>query len=144
MSIIEILYASLFGAAAVSIFTYSLSALLSRQFRQPVLLEKFLDIEHIRLPHIVKRILTWFAHISMGVILGIIYFYVTPEKYIYTWKAALLFGILGAAFGIFVWALLLKCYRYEFKIDYNGFMIHLFFAHLIFAFAIIASLIYLI
>ena len=44
MSIIEILYASLFGAAAMSIFTYSLSALLSRQFRQPELLEKFLDI----------------------------------------------------------------------------------------------------
>lgn len=80
MSIIEILYASLFGAAAMSIFTYSLSALLSRQFRQPVLLEKFLDIEDIRLPHFVKRILTWFAHILMGVILGIIYFYVTPEN----------------------------------------------------------------
>ena len=128
----------------MSIFTYSLSALLSRQFRQPVLLEKFLNIENIHLSHIVKRILTWVAHISMGVILGIIYFYVTREKYIYTWKAALLFGLLGAAFGMFVWALLLKHYRYEFKIDYSGFMIHLFFAHIIFAFATIASLKYLI
>lgn len=144
MSIFNILYASLIGAAAMSIFTYSLSAALSRQFKQPVLLEKFLDMEDIRLPHIVKRILTWFAHISMGLVLGIIYYYVTPENYLDTWKAALIYGILGAGFGIFVWALLLKYYQYEFKIDYSGFMLHLFFAHLIFAFATIASLKYLI
>ncbi|KDN55663.1 hypothetical protein [Flavobacterium seoulense] len=135
-TLIQIGISSIVATSVMTIFSYLVSASFRELYKEPVLLSYCISSFNISLSDKVKRILSWLIHYGIGFmfVLGyhLIWEYRIIEK---SWLSALILGIISGIIGIASWLSIFKISKYEPNIDFKGYYLQLFIAHVLFALA---------
>ena len=128
------LLAGLFGTTVMTTFSYALSYLEKKNFKEPELLGLLIQ----RLPHNDSGkpnfLVGWALHYLLGCAWAAVYaegLHMLRQKP--TNKRALLFGLCGGAFGIITWKSLFKQHPNPPRLSYASFYRQLFVAQVLFA-----------
>ena len=137
----QIIIVSLLATSAMTLFSYTMSASFRELFKEPVLLSFILIKTNLELSVQTKKYLAWLLHYFIGFIFVLAYHLIWLYNILYiSIISALLLGIISGIIGIIGWVLIFKIADYHPNIDFKGYYIQLFFAHIIFA--IVAAIAY--
>jgi len=140
-ALLQILVATIAATSAMTLFSYAISASFRELYKEPVLLTFLLVQLKIDVSIKTKAILAWLLHYFIGFIFVFIYHLVWIHNILQlSFLNALLLGAASGIIGITGWILLFKLSNYKPDIDYKGYYIQLFFAHVIFG--LVAALFY--
>jgi len=115
-------------------FSYIISIVRGKQFREPVLLNKVLDrwTDMYLTPHS-SNPAGWALHFFVGFIFVVIYHLLwTYTEIEITWWSAVLMGAISGLVGIGIWMFTFVIHPNQPKVDFFGFFAQLFFAHVFF------------
>jgi len=133
---IQIVISSVAATSVMTIFSYIISANFRELYKEPVLLHYFLSSLHISVSKKGKIFLGWLIHYTIGFlfVLGyhLLWTYEIIEK---NWVSALLLGAVSGIMGILGWLVIFKISNYQPNIDFKGYYLQLFFAHVLFGLA---------
>lgn len=131
---IQILIASIAGTSAMTLFSYIISTSFRELYKEPVLLTYILSKLNLDLSIKTKAVLAWLLHYIIGLIFVVAYhilwFYNILDL---SFVSALLLGAVSGIIGIIGWMFMFKITDHKPRIDFKGYYIQLFFAHIIFA-----------
>nr|WP_294788786.1 hypothetical protein [uncultured Flavobacterium sp.] len=131
---LQLLFVSITATSAMTLFSYAISISFRELFKEPVLLAYAIDKLKINLSAQTKITCGWLFHyiIGFGFVVG---YHIIWVKNILTISplSALLLGVISGVIGIISWVLIFKTTHYQPPIDFKGYYIQLFFAHIIFA-----------
>ena len=138
---LQLVVVSIAATSAMTLFSYVVSASFRELYKEPVLLTFILNKLNTELSVKSKRVLAWLIHYIIGLMFVVIYhllwFYnVLPISLL----IALLLGAISGIIGIIGWMFMFKITNHKPVIDFKGYYIQLFFAHIIFA--LTATLVY--
>lgn len=132
--IFQIIIVSIAATSSMTLFSYVISAQYRELYKEPLLLTYLLRNFKIKLSTASKNALSWLIHYAIGVIFVAIYHYFWAYNILQlSFLHALLLGIASGIAGIISWTILFKISHYHPAIDYKGYYIQLFAAHIIFA-----------
>lgn len=132
--IFQILIVAIAATSTMTLFSYAVSASFREMYKEPVLLTYLLTTFKINLPNATKTTLAWLLHYGIGVVFVTAYHYFWARNILeLSIVHALLLGIISGFIGIISWMVLFKIANYKPSIDYKGYYIQLFVAHVIFA-----------
>lgn len=139
-TLFEITIVSVAATSAMTLFSYIISAKFRELYKEPVLLTFLLTKTNLELPLQTKKVLAWLIHYAIGFIFVLAYqiIWVTPFLDISITSGFVLGCILGII-GIGGWMLLFKIADYKPKINFKGYYIQLFLAHIIFGLTVVAA-----
>lgn len=138
---IQLIITAVAATTAMTLFSYTISASFRKLYKEPVLLTYILTQLKAELSPKVKTILAWLIHYSIGLIFVIIYHFLWIHTILkLTFFNGLLLGMVSGIVGIISWMILFKIADYKPDIDFKGYYIQLFFAHVLFG--ITATLVY--
>lgn len=141
--IIQLILISIGATSAMTWFSYFVSKKFQKLYKEPVLLSSVLSEMQINLSINLKRKLGWMMHYLIGFLFVVGYHIVWVENILtVTLLSALILGVISGVIGIISWVVIFKVTRYQAPIDFKGYYIQLFFAHIIFSLA--ATLLYFI
>ncbi|MGO4770510.1 hypothetical protein ACEN2I_02520 [Flavobacterium sp. W22_SRS_FK3] len=130
---LKILIASIAATSAMTLFSYVISKSFRELYKEPVLLTFVLSKLKLDLPLKTKTTIAWFLHYFIGLFFVTSYHLFWVNDILKTsFLNALLLGALSGIVGIIGWILLFKIADFKPKIDFKGYYIQLFFAHVIF------------
>lgn len=137
---LTIVVASIVATSVMSLFSYLISVSFRELYKEWVLLSYCLTSFSITLSKGTKTLLGWLIHYAIG-LLFVVGYHVVWENDIMerTWTSALILGAISGIIGILSWVIIFKISKYVPSIDFQGYYLQLFFAHVIFgltAFAI--------
>lgn len=132
--VFQIIMVAIAATSSMTLFSYAVSAQYRELYKEPLLLTYLLGNFKINLPMASKNTLSWLIHYAIGVLFVIVYYYFWAHNLLQlTFLHALLLGVASGITGIISWMILFKISLYRPKIDYKGYYIQLFIAHIIFA-----------
>lgn len=138
---LQILIASIAATSAMTLFSYIISKSFRELYKEPVLLTFILSKLNLDLSLKTKTILAWLLHYFIGLIFVVIYHFVWFYNILkLSLLSALLLGSVSGIIGIIGWMFMFKITDHKPQIDFKGYYIQLFFAHIIFG--ITAALVY--
>jgi len=122
---------------AATIMMWAFSSLISEGFRkiykEPLLLQYLITHSRFRIYGLKKKIASWIIHYLIGVFFVMIYFALWRTKlFAIDWISGLVFGLVIGAIGITGWEIMHHVTGYPPSIDFKGFHLQQFFAHIIF------------
>lgn len=137
--ILKIVLAFLVATSAMSLFSYMISVSFRELYKEWVLLSYCLTSLNISLSRGMKAFLGWLIHYSIG-LLFVIGYHLSWENNTMeeTWTSALILGAVSGILGILGWLIIFKITKYVPSIDFKGYYLQLFFAHVIFGLAAFA------
>lgn len=122
-------------------FSYAMSRNFRELYKEPVLLAYAIDKIGINLSARAARIWGWLSHYLIGFLFVVGYHLLWlnyPE--LMSPIGVLVLGAVSGIIGILSWVLIFKMTQYQPQIDFKGYYIQLFFAHMIFS--IVARVLY--
>ena len=137
MDFIRIILGTLVGTTLMTFFSYLVSKIFNKLYKEPVLLNYLLHYLGIDMRDRAKRIAGWVIHYIIGLVFAIGYDLLWQYKIRFSWSSGIIFGIISGVIGIVSWMLMFKLPDDKPKIDYKGYYIQLLFAHIIFAIGIV-------
>jgi len=138
---LQVLIASIAATSAMTLFSYAISKSFRELYKEPVLLTFVLSKLKLDLSLNTKAILAWLVHYLIGLIFVVIYHILWYYNILdLSVLSAILLGALSGIIGIISWMFLFKITDYKPKIDFKGYYIQLFFAHVLFG--LTAALVY--
>lgn len=141
--VIQLILISIGATSAMTWFSYFVSKKFQKLYKEPVLLCTVFSELHYDLSSGSKRKLGWMVHYFIGFLFVVGYHIVWVKNILsVSLLSALLLGIISGVIGIISWVFIFKITRYQTPIDFKGYYIQLFFAHIIFA--LVATLLYFI
>lgn len=133
MDVATILIATLAATSLMTAFSYLISEGFRKLYKEPVLLEYLIARWHLGLSGAGKTIVAWIIHYIIGLIFVLVYYFLWKHNlYELTWLSGLFFGIIIGFVGIAGWEIMFALTKYEPTIDFKGYYLQLFFAHVIF------------
>ncbi|QOG00677.1 hypothetical protein [Flavobacterium sp. MDT1-60] len=137
----QIIIASIAGTSVMTLFSYAVSSSARELYKEPVLLTYVLSSLKVEVSPQIKTFLGWLLHYLIGLFFVVIYHYLWSYDIIeMSWPAAFVLGAVSGIIGILSWFFLFKTVPQKPNIDFKGYYIQLFFAHIIFA--IVAFFVY--
>jgi hypothetical protein len=137
----QILIATIAGTSLMTLFSYVVSASARELYKEPVLLTYLLSSLKIEVSPQIKTFLAWLLHYIIGLLFVVVYHYLWVHDIVgMSWSAALVLGAASGIIGILGWILLFKTVPQKPNIDFKGYYVQLFFAHIIFG--IVAFFVY--
>lgn len=134
--IIESILVSIGATSAMTWFSYAMSESFRELYKEPVLLSFALKKTHIRLSKKSQRTWAWLIHYIIGFLFVMGYYIVWVKNILPVSPLnALLLGVISGVIGILSWIIIFKMTDHQPPIDFKGYYIQLFFAHIIFAVA---------
>jgi len=131
--LLQILVSSIAATSVMTLFSYVVSASFRELYKEPVLLTYVLTKLRLEVSQKTKNILAWLIHYAIGFGFVIIYHYLWYNNIAeFSWRIALLFGALSGITGIIGWIILFKITPQNPNIDYKGYYLQLFIAHIFF------------
>jgi len=131
--ILQIILATIAATSVMTLFSYAVSASARELYKEPVLLTyvlTFLDIE-VSIP--VKTVLAWILHYLIGLAFVVSYHFLWMYDILeMSWQIALLLGAISGIIGILGWVIMFGLIPKKPNIDFKGYYIQLFLAHVIF------------
>lgn len=139
--VLQIFIASIAATSVMTLFSYAVSASARELYKEPVLLTYVLSSLKIEVSPQTKTFLGWLLHYLIGIFFVIIYHYLWHYDIIeMSWPAAFVLGAASGIIGILSWIFLFAIVPEKPNIDFKGYYVQLFFAHVIFA--IVAFIVY--
>lgn len=140
-TLLQILVATIAATSAMTLFSYVISASFRELYKEPVLLTFLLAQLKIDVSTKTKATLAWLLHYFIGFIFVLIYHFLWVNNILkLSILNALLLGSISGIIGIIGWMIMFRLADYKPNIDFKGYYIQLFFAHIIFG--IVAALFY--
>lgn len=139
--ILQLLLVSVGATSAMTWFSYAMSKNFRELYKEPVLLAFALEKMNLNRSEQTKKTWGWLLHYAIGFLFVIGYHIIWVKDIIaISPLGALLLGVISGVVGIISWVLIFKITHHQPPIDFKGYYIQLFFAHIIFA--IIATVLY--
>jgi hypothetical protein len=136
MILATLLLATFAATSLMTAFSYLVSESFRKLYKEPLLLQFMLDKTGASLSGTVKAIAAWIIHYLIGLLFVTGYYLLyTFGMYGFTWVSGLIFGVIIGVIGILGWQLMFSLANYTPKIDFKGYYIQLYIAHLIFGLA---------
>lgn len=134
MEIVTILLAAIAATSLMTAFSYLVSETFRELYKEPLLLQYLMTRFNFGITGISKVIAGWTVHYLIGLIFVVI-FHVLWQWGLYeiTWITGLIYGILIGIIGIGGWVVMFILSNYKPRIDFKGYYLQLFIAHLVFA-----------
>ncbi|QSW89363.1 MULTISPECIES: hypothetical protein [Flavobacterium] len=140
-TIIQLIIVSIGATTAMTLFSYAMSKSFRELYKEPVLLGYVLKKTHISLSEKSQKTWGWLIHYIIGFLFVVGYHIVWAKDIVpISPLGAILLGVISGVIGIISWVFMFKLTSQQPPIDFNGYYIQLFFAHIIFA--IVATLLY--
>ncbi|PXY46670.1 hypothetical protein [Flavobacterium hydrophilum] len=140
-TLLQILLATIAATSAMTLFSYAISASFRELYKEPVLLTFLLTQLKIDVSIKTKATLAWVLHYFIGFIFVLIYHFLWANNILkLSILNAILLGSISGIIGITGWMIMFKLADYKPNIDFKGYYIQLFFAHIIFG--LVAALFY--
>ncbi|TDO73224.1 hypothetical protein EV143_106166 [Flavobacterium chryseum] len=139
--ILQILISSIAATSVMTLFSYAVSASARELYKEPVLLTYVLSHLHLKISPNLKNILAWVLHYIIGLLFVIGYHFLWYNEFLeISWAASILLGVISGIIGIISWVILFEIVPQKPNIDFKGYYIQLFVAHVIFG--VVAFLVY--
>ncbi|MBC8004593.1 MAG: hypothetical protein H7X84_03885 [Verrucomicrobia bacterium] len=134
MEIGIILLATVAATSLMTAFSYLVSEGFRELYKEPVLLQYLMTRFNFGITGIWKIIAGWTVHYIIGLIFVVI-FHILWRWGLYeiTWLTGLIYGIVIGIIGIGGWVVMFILSNYKPRIDFKGYYLQLFIAHLVFA-----------
>jgi hypothetical protein len=135
----KIILAAVFGTSIMTLFSYVLSEVYRKLFKEPVLLTAVLSGIHFKASNDKKHVVAWLIHYGIGLVFTAVYDYLIRNDLLkVTLIDTFVFGTVIGIIGIVGWQLLFKISTYSPKssaaaVSYYS---QLFMGHLLFAFSL--------
>jgi len=130
----QIIIVSIAATSSMTLFSYAVSAQYREVYKEPLLLTYLLRNFKINLSTASKNTVSWLIHYAIGMVFVTIYYYFWARNLLQlSFLHALILGIASGIAGIISWMILFKVSDYKPPINYKGYYIQLFTAHIIFA-----------
>ena len=140
-ALLQILVATIEATSAMTLFSYAVSASFRELYKEPVLLTFLLAQLKIEVSLKSRATLAWLLHYFIGFIFVLIYHFLWVNDILkLSILNALLLGSISGIIGIIGWMIMFRLADYKPNIDFKGYYIQLFFAHIIFG--VVAALFY--
>ncbi len=139
--ILQLIFISITATSAMTWFSYAISKSFRELYKEPVLL--IYAIDKLKIDHSArsKKTWGWLTHYIIGFLFVLGYHIIWVKNILpISPLSALLLGVVSGLIGIFSWIIIFKMTRHQPPIDFKGYYIQLFFAHIIFA--IVATAVY--
>jgi hypothetical protein len=134
MKVNSIFLSGLAGTSAMTLFSYLVSAVERRNFKEPELLA---ELEDDVLPAQSKQVALpagWSTHYTMGIVwAGVFHFLWHKTAFRPTSKSSLSLGILSGITGVIIWDLVFKAHPNPPRTNYKRFYGHLLLAHVVYS-----------
>ena len=132
---IQLLIITIVATSAMTWFSYVMSKNFRELYKEPVLLSFALKKTNINLSEKSRKILGWLIHYIIGFLFVMGYHIVWVKDILpISPLSALILGVISGVIGILSWIIIFKMTNHQPPIDFKGYYIQLFFAHIIFAF----------
>ncbi|KUJ61208.1 hypothetical protein AR687_13525 [Flavobacteriaceae bacterium CRH] len=139
--ILQIITSSVAATSVMTLFSYAVSASAREIYKEPLLLSYVLASLKLEISQNVKNILGWVLHYLIGLGFVIIYHFLWFNEFLeISWSVSVLLGVFSGIIGILTWILLFEIIPQKPNIDFKGYYIQLFIAHIIFS--IVAFVVY--
>lgn len=133
-TLFQIIIVSVLATSAMTLFSYVMSASFRELYKEPVLLSFILTKMNFEVSVQRKKYLAWLLHYFIGFLFVLAYHIMWLYNILYiSITSAFLLGIASGIIGIIGWIIIFQIADYKPKIDFKGYYIQLFFAHIIFA-----------
>lgn len=132
--ILQILISSVAATSVMILFSYAVSMSAREIYKEPVLLTYVFTVLHLKVSPNLKTILGWILHYLIGLAFVIAYHILWFNEFLeISWSASILLGIISGIIGIISWIILFEIIPQKPDIDFRGYYIQLFIAHIIFS-----------
>jgi hypothetical protein len=132
-TILQLVIVSFAATSAMTLFSYAISEGFRELYKEPVLLTFLLKQMKLELSVEKKKILAWLIHYIIGLLFVIGYHLLWINNVLeISVLNALLLGAICGIIGILGWVIMFKIAKYKPAIDFKGYYIQLFFAHVVF------------
>lgn len=139
--IIQLLLVSIGATSAMTWFSYAMSKNFRELYKEPVLLAFALEKMNLNRSEQSKKTWGWLLHYVIGFLFVLGYHIIWVKDIVaISPLTALLLGVISGLIGIISWVFIFKITHHQPPIDFKGYYIQLFFAHIIFA--IVATVLY--
>lgn len=139
--ILQIITSSVAATSVMTLFSYAVSASAREIYKEPLLLSYVLASLKLEISQNAKNILGWVLHYLIGLGFVMIYHFLWFNEFLeISWLVSVLLGVFSGIIGILTWILLFEIIPQKPNIDFKGYYIQLFIAHIIFS--IVAFLVY--
>ncbi|MEO6177031.1 MAG: hypothetical protein ABIP27_17895 [Flavobacterium circumlabens] len=139
--ILQILISSVAATSVMTLFSYAVSMSAREIYKEPLLLTYILTGLHLKVSPNLKTVLGWILHYLIGLCFVMGYHFLWFNEFLeVSWAASILLGIISGIIGIISWVILFEIVPQKPNIDFKGYYIQLFVAHVIFS--VIAFLVY--
>jgi len=140
MKYLEIITAAVVATSAMTLFSYIVSGIFGKQYREPVLLQFVIGAIPVKLHKYPKILWSWAIHYSIGVFF-VILFYIPiwssrTNWYVLSLPSGFVAGCIFGSAGILGWRIMFRFAGGNPPTDRAGYYIHLFIAHIVFGVAI--------
>lgn len=138
---IELILVAIGATSAMTWFSYAMSESFRELYKEPVLLSFALKKTNISLSEKSQKTWGWLIHYIIGFLFVMGYHIVWVKNMLSVSPLnALLLGAVSGVIGIISWVIIFKMTDHQPPIDFNGYNIQLFFAHIIFG--VVATALY--
>lgn len=136
MEIVAILLATFIATSLMTAFSYLITETFKELYKEPVLLQYLMTRFEFNLSVKEKTVAGWIVHYTIG-LLFVIAYYVLWKLGLYnlTWLSGLIYGCVIGIIGIGGWVFMFILADYKPSIDFKGYYLQLFFAHIVFGLA---------
>ena len=132
--IIQLILVAIGATSAMTWFSYAMSKSFRELYKEPVLLSYALKKTNISLSEKSQKTWGWLIHYIIGFLFVMGYYIVWVKNMLSVSPLnALLLGVISGVIGILSWIVIFKMTDHQPPIDFKGYYIQLFFAHIIFA-----------
>ena len=139
--IIQLILVAIGATSAMTWFSYAVSKSFRELYKEPVLLSYALQKTNISLSKKAQDIWAWLIHYIIGFLFVMGYHIVWVKDILpISPLSALILGAISGVIGILSWIVIFKMTDHQPPIDFKGYYIQLFFAHIIFG--VVATALY--
>jgi hypothetical protein len=129
----QVLLVSIAATSCMTLFSYVMAASFKELYKEPVLLTFLFRRMNFQISSQSKIILGWLSHYIIGFFFVLAYHFIWNHIFLdISITNTLLLGVISGIIGVINWMFIFRITKHEPPIDFRGYYIQLFFAHIIF------------
>ncbi|WP_426485255.1 hypothetical protein [Flavobacterium sp. 2] len=133
-TLIQLLIISIGATTVMTWFSYTMSKSFKELYKEPVLLAYATEKMKIRPAAHFQKSLGWMLHYLIGLFFVIGYYILWTKNIVpISIIGTLSLGVISGLIGVLSWIIIFRITHHQPQIDFRGYYIQLFFAHVIFA-----------
>lgn len=137
MDFTRIILATIVGTTWMTGFSYLISTTFNKLYKEPVLLNYLLLFLGVDMHENSKKLSGWIIHYIIGLLFVIAYDILWQYAIEFSWISGIIFGMISGIIGIIGWIIMFRIPDAHLNLDYKGYYIQLFFAHIVFALGVV-------